>query len=72
MTLEQTRKCLMCDGLDYQCNLYTPKQNELCVWYCVIEHDLEKISQGNMCITFSHLIDLLRGEELKNKTNERR
>jgi len=68
MDNEWLYKCLMCDGYNYKCKNYTPyhddKENgELCVWYRVMQNDLEKIKRGEENLTFKGLEKILRGDK---------
>jgi hypothetical protein len=43
MCLKEIKKCLYCDGFRYVCKQYTPRKDELCVWYAHMDRNLEWI-----------------------------
>ena len=60
------RECLVdCDGYRYNCPVYTADgYSELCVWYRIIENDLEKMKTKKVTLTFNGLLKLLNKERI--------
>lgn len=59
-------KCLMCDGYEYNCKNYSFKDGdgELCVWYRIMDKDLDKLRTHEGVITFEGLDKLLHIQPL--------
>lgn len=51
--MKYDKKCYSCDGYDYQCGTYVHLCEEAtCVWYRVVQSDLEKLLAGKEDTTF--------------------
>jgi hypothetical protein len=58
------KACLYCDGFTQECSKYTPLKNEVCLWYKVVENDLDKIAVGDKCLTFKKLEEIVKPKDL--------
>ena len=67
---EFVKGCLECDGFNSQCEYHTSKHkidksfdDDMCMWYKVIDNDLVKLKEGKENLTF----DKLEGILMQNK-----
>lgn len=58
---EQLRQCYGCNG--YRgCDLYVPNTTPLCVWKETLQADMEKLKNGEGCLTFPILEQIIKDE----------
>ena len=64
------KTCLECEGKKYitSCKNYgNIDQDPTCVWYLIIQEDIEKIKTGKGVPTFRQLEKIIREDEYDNR-----
>ena len=56
-------ECVECDGFAYQCRAYTARDDEVCLWYEVVENDINKLVNGESYLTFPGLEEIMKKKE---------